>query len=195
MAENEMNLFTILALIAQHAETLYAQLNAPVYVEDLTEARLKEFNVEAVIFDHDGVLGSHKSSGPDETGVAIVRNAVNLLGADRVFILSNTRSYQRQNVRGKAYDSLALGARYIRAKLKPDPEGLERASRLSGVPVENIGVIDDGLFTGVLMAASCGAKPVYAKRRHLKESLSSKIMRTVTTWPQIAITGLLRFYR
>ncbi len=187
-----MTLFSILSSAARHADEIYAQLAARRYVEDFTEEFFKNLGAEAVVLDHDGVLGPSRSEGPDETGVETIRMAIEAFGPGRVFVLSNTRS--KRDIRQDTYDRDFSGARYIKAERKPDPEGLKTVSRLSGVPVEKIAVIDDGLLTGILMAVPSGAIPVYAKRKRMNENLLAKTIRLSTTWPQIAVVRLFGMF-
>ncbi len=188
-----MKLYSILSSAARHADEIYAQLAAPRYVEDFTEEFFENLGAEAVVLDHDGVLGPSRSAGPDETGIELLKSAVKAFGPGRVFVLSNTRS--KRDIRQETYDKDFPGARYIKAERKPDPEGLKTASRLSGVPVEKIAVIDDGLLTGILMAVATGAMPVYARRRSfLNESAHAKAVRLFTTWPQITVVRIFGMF-
>ncbi len=185
--------FSTFALAWRLAKPLNERLNAPISVEELTEERFKGLMAEAVVLDHDGVLGPSRSEVPDETGMEILHNAVEAFGAGKVFVLSNTSS--KRDIRERRYERLVDGVRYIKSKKKPDPAGLNIASGLSGVPVEKIAVIDDGLLTGILMAVASGAMPVYARRRSfLKDGAHAKAIRLFTTWPQIALVRIFGMF-
>jgi len=185
----EMKTGAILSLAAKYIAELHAAYRNVNYVEDFTTTTLADLGVKAVVLDHDGVLGPNRSEGPDETGLAILAKCVETFGSGRVFILSNTRA--KQDARSRTYERIAPDVTYIRANHKPDPEGLLTASRQCGVAMGDIAVVDDGLMTGVLMAVSCGSRPVYARRRRLRETLRAKMIRLFTTWPQIMITNVL----
>ena len=182
-----MTRFEVALLGLEHGAKLFHALITPLFVEDLTVERLKSLGADAVIFDHDGVLGPSRSDEPDQTGVRAIETALNVFGPDKVFILSNTIS--RRDTRKASYEKImAAGARYIQARPKPDPEGIYMASSISGVPVSRIATLDDGLLTGVLMGVSTGAIVVYTLRRRLTERFGPRIVRISTTWPQIVLT-------
>lgn len=177
--------FSTIALAKRYAKPLNELLNAPIWVEELSAGKFAELGAEAVLLDHDGVLGPSRSEVPDETGMEILNNAVRAFGAGKVFVLSNTSS--KRDIREQRYKNLVDGVRYIKSEKKPDPAGLKIASDLSGVPIEKIAVVDDGLLTGIVMAISSGAIPVYAKRKRLSERFFAKTIRLVSTLPQIAL--------
>jgi len=186
-----MNLLSLLRLTARRADSLSRVLKERYYVEDITPGMLRRMGIEAVILDHDGVLGPSLSLAPDAAGLELLRVTLQVFGPGRVFVLSNTRS--RRNSREKAYHEALPEIVYIKAKRKPDGEGLAIASSASGIPKEKFGVIDDGMLTGVLMAVEHGARPVYAVRRNLSESLMAKVFRLGTTVPQmlaVSVSGL-----
>ncbi|VAX20498.1 hypothetical protein MNBD_NITROSPINAE04-468 [hydrothermal vent metagenome] len=188
-----MNKFSVIPLAWRLAKPLSERLNAPIYVEELTEERFKKLGAGAVVLDHDGVLGPSRSDAPDETGIEILNNAVKAFGAGKVFILSNTSS--KREIRELEYENLVDGARYIKSEKKPDPAGLDIASDLSRIDIRKIAVIDDGPLTGILMALSSGAIPVYVKRKRMSENLLAKAVRLSTTWPQIALVRFLNLLR
>lgn len=163
------------------------------FVEDLTPDHLKKLGAEAVIFDHDGVLGVIRSNHPDETGAHLLHDALEVFGEGRVFILSNTKS--SRTTRRDAYNEAYKKVVYLMAKRKPDPEGLKMASSLSGVPFGKIAMVDDGILTGGLMAVENGAIPIYVTRRSLKENAAEKAGRLLVTLPQIALVRLAVFLK
>ncbi len=179
----------LISLATKYIAELHAAYRNVNYVEDFTVTTLAGLEVKAVVLDHDGVLGPNRSEGPDETGLAILGRCVEAFGSGKVFILSNTRA--KRDARSRTYARLVPDVTYLRANHKPDPEGLLMASRQCGVAMGDIAVVDDGLMTGVLMAVSCGARPVYARRRRLSETLRAKAIRLSTTWPQIVLTNVL----
>jgi len=191
--KERMDKLSVIGLAWRLAKPLGDLLCAPVLAEDLTEARLREFGAGAVVFDHDGVLGPSRSDVPDETGMEILTSALKVFGAGKVFVLSNTSS--KREIRERRYENLVDGVRYIRSDKKPDPAGLIIASDLSRIDISNIAVMDDGLLTGVLMAVSSGAIPVYVKRKMISEKFLAKAVRLSTTWPQIALVWLLKCAR
>ncbi len=182
-----MKFLPIIFLAFRHGKKLVKPCRASIKVEDLTAENIKGLGAEAVILDHDGVLGPNFSDMPDETGARVIRDMARLFSG-KVFILSN--SIRKKAAREKAYAERFPEVIFIKAKRKPDPDGLYIASKLCGVPADRIAVIDDGMLTGILMAAASGAIPLYAKRRELKESLFAKAVRLMTTLPQIVIANI-----
>jgi len=181
-----MKLSSSFSLAIKHAAALERLLQSGRFVEDIDAAQLKKLGAEAVILDHDGVLGPSFSFTPDQAGLEFLNALAEAFGQSRLFVLSNTRS--RRNSREKAYRENLPGITYIKARRKPDPEGLLIASRVSGLPKKKIAVVDDGILTGILMAVENGAIPVYVTRKRLDESLAAKCFRLGTTWSQIALT-------
>lgn len=162
-------------------------------VEAVSPDSLKTLGAQAVILDHDGVLGPTRSKAPDTTGAKLVHDLVEAFGEGKVFILSNTKSARvaRRNVYRERYKDVT----YLMAPRKPHPEGLNMASQLSGVPSENIAVVDDGILTGALMALENGAIPVYVTRKRLEENAAEKAGRLLVTLPQIALVRLVAFLK
>lgn len=188
-----MNIFRVIRLAAGAADELRRQLRSPLWLEDITPEFFQRPGIQAVILDHDGVLGPMRSHRPDATGMKTLEMAIEALGAGRVFILSNTRSKQKE--REEAYANLPIKTIYIKSRKKPDAEGLMLASKISGAAPENIAVLDDGPLTGILMALTCGARAVYTKRRKLEEPWRARAVRLLTTVPQIVLAkGVIRIW-
>lgn len=186
-----MNLISILSAILKHREVLERTLRSGATVESLTAKKIKNSNAEAVIFDHDGVLGPSLSFYPDDTGTRLIRDTVSAFGPGKVFVLTNTRSVMAG--RREAYRQKFPEVFFIAAKKKPDPEGIFIASKLSGVSVNKIAVVDDGILTGALMAVSSGAIPVYCHRKYMKQSFGAWVIIKFTTWPQILFVQIMAF--
>jgi len=181
-----------LALAWRHIGRLSRCRRNPVYVEDMTPQWLASLGAQAIILDHDGVLGPNGSEGPDETGGMLVRNAVKVFGPGLVFILSNTHT--RREARREHYEEWFKEAIYLTAKRKPDPDGVSQASWACGAPMERIAVVDDGLLTGILMAVEAGAIPVYGIRRRMDESILAMVIRLITTAPQIVTVWVISIF-
>lgn len=171
--------------VIRHSAAIFREMGRVRRVEDITAMTFREMGAEAVILDHDGVLGSVKSLLPDESGIRLINEAISAVGVGKVFILSNTLT--RRETRAAAYNQSMPDVVYLKTKRKPDPEGLLEASKMCGVPVEKIAVVDDGVLTGALMSVENGAITVYALRKELRESLWGKFERLFITWTQIAI--------
>ena len=179
--------------IWKNAETLADLIATGGFLEDISPDSLKKRGAQAVILDHDGVLGVIRSKTPDATGTKLLHDLVNEFGKGRVFILSNTKSARTS--RRDMYIRLYGDVTYLMAKRKPHPEGLTMASAFSGVSCEKIAVVDDGILTGALMALENGAIPVYVTRRSLEENAAEKAGRLLVTLPQIAFVRLIAFLK
>jgi predicted HAD superfamily phosphohydrolase YqeG len=176
-----------------NAEVLSKLISSGRFVEDISPGSLKMLGAQAVILDHDGVLGPIRSKAPDETGVKLINALVEDFGVGKVFILSNTKSARA--ARRDMYVDRYKGVTYLMAIRKPDPEGLNMAVTLSGVPCGKIAVVDDGILTGALMAVENGAIPVYVTRKHLEENSAQKAGRLLVTLPQAAFVRLIAFFK
>ena len=176
-----------------NAESLSGLLDCGGFVEDISPDSLKKSGARAVILDHDGVLGPIRSKAPDDTGARLIDDLARSLGAGKVFILSNTKSARES--RRRMYADRYKNVIYLMAMRKPDPEGLNMAAALCGVPVGGMAVVDDGILTGGMMAVESGAIPVYATRRRIHENAAEKAGRLLVTIPQIAFVRLIAFFK
>lgn len=175
------------------AEALSNLLDSGGFVEDTSPDSLKKMGAQAVILDHDGVLGPIRSKTPDGMGEKLIHDLVEVFGVGKVFILSNTKSQResRRDMYGDRYKNVT----YLLAMRKPHPEGLNMASALSGVPCAKIAVVDDGILTGGLMAVENGAIPVYVTRKRIEENAAEKAGRLLVTLPQAAFVRLIAFFK
>ncbi|MBF0292702.1 MAG: hypothetical protein HQK86_11170 [Nitrospinae bacterium] len=174
-----------------NAEALSGLLDSSAFVEDISPDSLKKLGAQAVILDHDGVLGPIRSQSPDGIGEKLIHALVEAFGVGKVFILSNTKSTRES--RRDMYEARYKTVTYLMASRKPDPEGLKMAVTLSGVPSGKIAVVDDGILTGGLMAVENGAIPVYVTRRRIDENTTEKAGRLLVTIPQVAFVRLVAF--
>jgi predicted HAD superfamily phosphohydrolase YqeG len=178
--------------IARSATALNDALGAPHAVEALTPQTFVDAGAEAVILDHDGILSAMGAAGPDTTGKTLLTRLVERFGHGKVFILSNSRSARGSRV--ETYRKEWPGVGYILAARKPNRQGIDEVAGLSGVAVDKIAVVDDGILTGILMAIETGALPYYALRGELVESIGAKLVRLVTTGIQIGLVRLVSFF-
>jgi predicted HAD superfamily phosphohydrolase YqeG len=174
-----------------NAEALSNLLDTSGFVEDISPDSLKKIGAQAVILDHDGVLGAIRSKVPDGIGAKLIHDLVEAFGVGKVFILSNTKSAKKS--RRAMYADRYKGVTYLMAARKPHPEGLNMAVTLSGVSYGKIAVVDDGILTGGLMAVENGAIPVYATRKRIEENSAQKVARLLVTLPQVALVHLISF--
>lgn len=182
-------MISLLKRVWVNAEALSGLLDVNLFVEGISPDSLKKLGAQAVILDHDGVLGPIRSKAPDMAGEKLIHDLAGGFGAGRVFILSNTKSARQS--RRDMYASRYKNVTYLMAMRKPHPEGLKMASSLSGVPCGKIAVVDDGVLTGGLMAVENGAIPVYVTRKSIEENVAEKAGRLLVTLPQIAFVRLV----
>lgn len=182
---------SIVGRIVKHKKALVALYQSRIYLEGFSPDVLRSAGARGVIFDHDGVLSPSRAPQPDDVGIAKLSAAIEEFGAGSVFILSN--SVSRKEIRAAWFREKLPKTPYLIAKRKPNPEGLIKASEMSGIPVDGLAMIDDGLLTGGLMAIEQGAIPVYAIRKNVEESFFPKMIRLGATLPQVAIVRLLAF--
>lgn len=187
-----MSALGLLKLAFHHRGSLGRISRNPAIVEKITPAYLKSFGADAVILDHDGILGAARSARPDHVGEILLADMVREFGDGKVFILSNTRS--AKSLRTQTYQTSYPDVVYINSRRKPDPEGLQSAAKICGAPINKIAVVDDGLLTGVLMAVDSGAIPVYALRERIEETFTTKVMRLGVTMPQLALVRLFSLF-
>ena len=183
---------SILTRIIKQQKALVTLYRNRLYLEDITPDVLRNLGAKGIVFDHDGVLSASRAPQPDEVGLKKLSEAINEFGVGNVFVLSN--SVSRKEVRDAYFRENHPETPYILARQKPDPEGLIKASSLSGIEHGGLAMIDDSLLTGGLMAIEQGAIPVYAIRKNLDESFFSKTVRLTTTLPQVAIVALLALF-
>ena len=183
---------SIFARTIKQKEALVALYRSRVYLEDLTPDVIRGLGAKGVIFDHDGVLSPSRAPQPDEVGLKKLSEAIEEFGVENVFVLSN--SVSRKEVRSAYFREKLPETPYLLARRKPDPEGLIKASSLSGIEHGGLAMIDDSLLTGGLMAIEQGAIPLYAIRKNIEESFFPKMVRLTTTLPQVAIVALLAIF-
>lgn len=176
-----------------NAEALSNLLDTGGFVEDISPDSLKNIGAQAVILDHDGVLGATRSKEPDGMGAKLIHDLVEAFGVGKVFILSNTKSARES--RRDMYADRYKDVTYLMAMRKPHPEGLNMAVTLSGVPSGKMAVVDDGILTGALMAVENGAIPVYVTRKRIEENSAEKAGRLLVTLPQAAFVRLIAFFK
>lgn len=127
---------------------------------DLIPEEFHQQGVAALALDFDGVLAPHGGDQPLPAVVDWLRQAVDVCGAERVFILSN-RPY---GPRVDWFRGNLPGVRFIAGvRKKPYCDGLIQAGALAAVPLSSILMVDDRLLTGCLAAIRAGSKVCYIR--------------------------------
>ena len=130
-------------------------------IYDITPALLQQNGVRGVLIDLDGTMASRKAALPPDTLAPFVR-ALHDAGL-RVLVFSNNGASRV----GRFCD--ALGVDYMSRAVKPLSFGFRRAAKRLGLPLHEIAVVGDQIFTDVLGGNSVGALTCYVQtldRRH-----------------------------
>lgn len=122
-------------------------------IYEVTPELLARHGIRGVLIDLDGTMASHTAALPPDTLAPFVR-MLHEAGL-RVLVFSNNRE---QRV-GRFCQ--ALGADYICRATKPLSFGFRRAAKQLGLPMEQIAVVGDQIFTDVLGGNWVGALTCY----------------------------------
>ena len=124
-------------------------------IYDITPALLEQHGVRGVLIDLDGTMASHKAALPPDTLAPFVRTLRE--AGLQVLVFSNSRETRV----GKFCE--ALGAEYICRAAKPLAGGFRRAAKRLGLPLSQIAVVGDQIFTDVLGGNRVGALTCYVQ--------------------------------
>ena len=133
----------------------------PLATTDVDLLKLQAEGIRALVFDFDGVLAPHDAAEPVAETQVVLKDALQIFGADHVYILSNKPSperlaYFKQNFPGVVF----IGG----VRKKPYPDGLEKISSTGNYPTAQIALIDDRLMTGGLACLHAGSRFVYISK-------------------------------
>jgi predicted HAD superfamily phosphohydrolase YqeG len=151
----------------------YRQAVAAVYHATPTDCRavtldmaaLRAAGAQALALDFDGVLAEHGEPQPRPEVQAWLRECVAEFGAARVFVLTN----KPLPARLRYFELHHPGVRCITGtRKKPYPDGLLHIAALSGVPPEQVRLLDDRLLVGVLAACIAGTQASYIRRPYTR---------------------------
>lgn len=124
-------------------------------IYDITPALLEKHGVRGVLIDLDGTMASRKAALPPEKLLPFVRT---LRGAGlEVLVFSNNRE-----ARVGAF-CRALGVDHISRAGKPLAAGFRRAAAQLGLPLSQIAVVGDQIFTDVFGGNRMGALTCYVE--------------------------------
>ena len=124
-------------------------------IYDITPALLEKNGVRGVLIDLDGTMASHKAALPPEKLSPFVRTLHD--AGLKVLVFSNNREARV----GKFCK--ALGVDFICRACKPFSAGFRRAAERLGLPLSQIAVVGDQIFTDVFGGNRVGALTCYVQ--------------------------------
>lgn len=130
-------------------------------VRDLNIEALKSQGIQVLVLDFDGVLASHGETMPETKLFDWLKLCVQILGRDRVFILSNKPTSARYQYFLEHFPGIPFMP--VQRK-KPYPDGLLEILVRTGVKAQELLLIDDRLFTGILASILAGTKAYWLMR-------------------------------
>lgn len=128
---------------------------------DIDLAASRAAGIRALVFDFDGVLGPHASETPLPETCSVLTQAVELFGAQNVYLLSNKPSATRLQWFSQNYPGIVC---ISGVRKKPYPEGLQQIAQRGPYATEEVALLDDRLMTGGLACLLAGAKFVYISK-------------------------------
>jgi uncharacterized protein len=117
-------------------------------VTDLNAAQLNQDNIQAIIFDFDGVLASHGEINIPHNIGSWLRNFLQTYSG-QTFLLSNNLFSTRNSYLQTNWPELKI---ITAARKKPYPDGILRIIKITNLHPQQILMIDDRLGTGILAA-------------------------------------------
>lgn len=140
---------------------ILAETSPETSILTINPVELKTEGIVALALDFDGVLAHHGASAPLPEAIEWMKRCEEVLGGERIFILSNKPSEERRRWFAENFPSI----RFISGvRKKPCPDGLLKTGKLAGVPLSSILMVDDRLLTGCLAALVAGATPFCISR-------------------------------
>ena len=124
-------------------------------IYDITPEKLKEHGVRGVLIDLDGTMASHKAALPPETLRPFLQGLQQ--AGLRVLVFSNN------NEKRVAQFCAPLGVEHISRAKKPLAAGFRRGAARLGLPVGQLAVVGDQIFTDVFGGNCAGALTCYVE--------------------------------
>lgn len=137
----------------RHRKALSRYLHDPLLqaktVLELNPIVLKTQGIKVMAIDFDGVLASHGEEKINPELHSWLNSCIQSFATNHVFILSNKPTEQRKQY----FETCFPGLQFVLAKRKkPFPDGLNFIITSTQVAFQEVLVIDDRLFTGILAA-------------------------------------------
>jgi len=127
---------------------------------------LKKNGLKYLILDFDGVLAEHNGIKLNKQIKVWVKQSINLLGKNRIFILSNNKSkhQERSAYYKKNYPDIIFVDNLYSKPYPYDVYKIFKKYKIKNEEYKNILLIDDRLFTGILLSMIIGIKSMYLKK-------------------------------
>lgn len=125
---------------------------------ELSAATLKKADIKAIILDFDGVLNHYHAHTVAPAQYKWLQDCAASYGANNIFILSNKPSNSRKDYFAQHFPGINF---IIAARKKPYPDGILAIQQQTGLPPQNLLMVDDRLLTGILAACITGIKACY----------------------------------
>lgn len=139
------------------------------HVTDITPELLEKMNVQGLLIDIDNTLATHGGLDPAE-GIHEWIKSMKSLGIP-MLLLSNNREKRVTAFAGK------LGLPYISNGKKPFMSGYRKASVLLDIPVHQLAMVGDQLFTDIWGAKRVGMKTILTEPIDISENFFIKLKR------------------
>ncbi|PCI37740.1 MAG: HAD family hydrolase [Thiotrichales bacterium] len=150
----------------KNRQLLWQNLDIPsMRVTNITKLNcetLKTTGIKAVILDFDGVLAAHGELKVSKKITLWLQDCVKIFGKDKVFLLSNKPTEARKQYFKKHFPTISF---VVGKRKKPYPDGINTIQKtLKTLANDQIVIIDDRLFTGVLAGHLAGIKTIYVTK-------------------------------
>ncbi|MEG2348162.1 MAG: YqeG family HAD IIIA-type phosphatase [Clostridia bacterium] len=140
-------------------------------VEDIPYELLKENNIQLVMLDMDNTLVDHNYKCTEQLkkwAFEIEEKGIEL------YILTNCPMTKRVEKISKD-----LGMKYYHRANKPFLKGYRRVLEISGVPIENVAMVGDQMFTDIWGGNRIGLTTILVNPIQKKEWILTKIKRPI----------------
>lgn len=130
-------------------------------IYDITPEFLKSRGIRGALIDIDGTVSSHRIKHPTEKLCAYIKGMQE--AGIKVLFLSNNKATR------VGVFSEPMGIRWVSRATKPLSRGFRKGAAILELPMHEIAVIGDQIFTDVLGGNSVGALTCYVQtldRRH-----------------------------
>ena len=125
---------------------------------DCNLSAIKQSGIKVLVLDYDNVLAGHAVNILDEKVISFLNKSMAIFGSDHVFILSNRPT----EVRYRYFEKTHPGLRFVSGfRKKPYPDSLLWIMKETKVSAEEVLVVDDRLFTGILAAILVGSRALW----------------------------------
>ena len=139
-------------------------------VTQITAEQLVQAQVTGLVLDFDGVLAPHGDLAPLPQVVDWLEKLTESFPPDQIFILSNKPMLQRRTWFTTHFPQIHFVSG---VRKKPYPDGLQSVVKKSGIPVENLVLVDDRLLTGMLATILAKSQGIWVTRAYCRLSIKN----------------------